>query len=256
MCDAFRMERDSLGELPVPAGALHGVHTQRALENFPLALRPVHPEFARAYGTVKRACAQTNRALGAWADDPAKADAIERACRELEDGTLVPHIVVDALQGGAGTSVNMNTNEVIANLALEHLGLGKGRYDVVHPNDHVNESQSTNDAYPSGFRIALYAVVEGLKAELDFRREASNAGLVAQQSSGSDGPMTENPEYNQSGKRQQRPAAAAVPSTDPGPNRLRHHVAIHTARGFEDTDHYPFVEFPHHPVQRLKRIGN
>jgi aspartate ammonia-lyase len=126
MCDAFRMERDSLGELPVPAGALHGIHTQRALENFPLARRPVHPEFARAYGTVKLACAQTNRALGAWADDPAKADAIERACRELSDGTLVPHIVVDALQGGAGTSTNMNVNEVLANRALELLGLGAG----------------------------------------------------------------------------------------------------------------------------------
>ena len=79
MNEAFRIERDSLGELAVPAGALHGIHTARALENFPLARRPVHPELARAYGTVKLACARTNRALGVWADDPAKADAIERA---------------------------------------------------------------------------------------------------------------------------------------------------------------------------------
>jgi len=148
------MERDSLGELPVPAGALHGVHTQRALENFPLALRPVHPEFARAYGTVKRACAQTNRALGAWADDPAKAGAIERACAELSNGKLVEHIVVDALQGGAGTSLNMNVNEVLANRALELLGCVHAAYERVSPLDDLNLHQSTNDTYPTALRLA------------------------------------------------------------------------------------------------------
>src|SRR5215475_15392685 len=100
----FRTERDLLGELPVPEAALHGIHTVRALDNFPLAGRPVHEELARAYGTVKLACALTNRALGVWQDDPAKADAIERACRELAEDSLASHIVVDALQGGAGTS--------------------------------------------------------------------------------------------------------------------------------------------------------
>src|ERR1039458_564301 len=110
---AFRNESDLLGSLPIPAAALHGIHTARALENFPLALQPVAPGLARAYGTVKRACAMTNRVLGAWADDAPKADAIERACRELSEGPLARHVVVDRLQGGAGTSTNMNVNEEI-----------------------------------------------------------------------------------------------------------------------------------------------
>ncbi len=88
MSATFRIERDLIGELPVPAEALHGIHTQRALENFPLAGKSVHPELARAYGDVKLACARTNRALGAWADDRLKADAIERACREMANGDL------------------------------------------------------------------------------------------------------------------------------------------------------------------------
>jgi aspartate ammonia-lyase len=99
-----RIEHDLLGEIPVPTESLHGAHTERALENFPLAGQPVHPELARAYGLVKLACARTNRALGAWAGDDAKADAIERACRELADGLLAEHVVVDRLQGGAGTA--------------------------------------------------------------------------------------------------------------------------------------------------------
>ena len=127
MNPATRIERDSLGELPVAAAAWHGIHTARALENFPLAGRPVHPQLARAYGTVKLACAQTSRALGAWADDPARADAIEQACQELAGGGLAEHIVVDALQGGAGTSTNFNVNEVLANRALQILGLPFGR---------------------------------------------------------------------------------------------------------------------------------
>jgi aspartate ammonia-lyase len=154
MNEAFRIERDSLGELGVPASALHGIHTERALKNFPLARRPVHPEFARAYGTVKLACAKTNRALGAWADDPAKADAIERACAELIEGQLVEPIVVDALQGGAGTSLNLNVNEVLANRALELLGCVHGAYDRVSPLDDLNLHQSTNDTYPTALRLA------------------------------------------------------------------------------------------------------
>ena len=122
MNNTFRIERDLLGELPVSAEALHGIHTQRALENFPLAGHSVHPELVRAYGEVKLACARTNRALGAWANDVAKADAIDRACRELANGDLGGFIIVDALQGGAGTSTNMNVNEVLANRALEILG--------------------------------------------------------------------------------------------------------------------------------------
>ena len=175
MCDAFRMERDSLGELPVPAGVLHGVHTQRALENFPLALRPVHPEFARAYGTVKRACAQTNRALGAWADDPTKADAIERACRELADGTLVPHIVVDALQGGAGTSLNLNVNEVLANRALELLGKTGAAYDLVSPLGDLNRHQSTNDTAPTALRLAVIRRLQALEKNVTALQESFQA---------------------------------------------------------------------------------
>ena len=154
MNEAFRIERDSLGELAVPAGSLHGIHSARALENFPLARRPVHPELARAYGAVKRACAKTNRALGAWADDPAKAGAIECACAELSDGKLVEHIVVDALQGGAGTSLNMNVNEVLANRALELLGCVHAAYERVSPLDDLNLHQSTNDTYPTALRLA------------------------------------------------------------------------------------------------------
>src|SRR5512140_3344222 len=130
MTDDVRNEHDLLGEVAVPAGSLHGVHTERALENFPLAGRPVHVELARAYGVVKLACARTNRALGAWDGDEgeAKAEAIERACRELADGQLDEHIVVDRLQGGAGTSTNMNVNEVLANRALQILGARPGDY--------------------------------------------------------------------------------------------------------------------------------
>ena len=95
-----RIERDSLGERTLAAQALHGIHTARALENFPLAGRPVHPALVRAFGDVKLACALTNRSLGVWANDAAKADAIERACRELSEGLLDAEIVVDALQGG------------------------------------------------------------------------------------------------------------------------------------------------------------
>ena len=102
MNDDIRVEQDLLGDVPVPAEALYGAHTERALADVPPPRRPVHGALARAYGTVKLACALTNRALGAWAADEAKADALERACRELSDGLLTSAIVVDRLQGGAG----------------------------------------------------------------------------------------------------------------------------------------------------------
>ena len=119
MSQRERIEEDHLGTRAVPAEARYGIHTARALENFPLAGRMVHPALALAFGEVKLACAMTNRALGAWAGDEAKAEAIEQACRELSEGELAGEIVVDALQGGAGTSTNMNVNEVLANRALE-----------------------------------------------------------------------------------------------------------------------------------------
>ena len=163
MNNAYRMERDFLGERSVPMAALHGIHTERALENFPLARQPVHPELARAYGTVKLACALTNRSLGAWADNAAKADAIERACRELNDGKLVENIVVDALQGGAGTSLNLNVNEVLANRALEILGQTRGAYELVSPLDDLNLHQSTNDTYPTALRLASIRLLHALE---------------------------------------------------------------------------------------------
>ncbi len=175
MNEAFRIERDSLGELSVPSAALHGIHTARALENFPLTRRPVHPELARAYGTVKLACAMTNRTLGAWADDSEKADAIERACAELREGTLAGQIVVDALQGGAGTSTNMNVNEVLANRALQILGLPPGSYDRVSPLDDLNLHQSTNDTYPTALRLAAIHLLRDLEQNVLALQESFQA---------------------------------------------------------------------------------
>ncbi|HUC84385.1 MAG TPA: aspartate ammonia-lyase [Candidatus Acidoferrales bacterium] len=163
MNNAIRIEEDFLGDRPVPAGVLHGIHTVRALENFPIARRPVHAELARAYGTVKQACARTNRALGAWASDPAKGEAIELACAELSEGRLVDQIVVDALQGGAGTSTNLNVNEVLANRALEILGLPPGSYDRVSPLDDLNLHQSTNDTYPTALKLAAIRLLRALE---------------------------------------------------------------------------------------------
>ncbi|WP_240645886.1 aspartate ammonia-lyase [Georgenia sp. SYP-B2076] len=164
---ATRTEEDLLGAREVPAQAYYGIHTLRAMENFRLSRATISdtPELVRAMVMVKKASALANKELRTMPAD--MADAIVAACDEvLVAGRCLDQFPVDVFQGGAGTSVNMNTNEVIANLALEHLGLPKGRYDVVNPNDHVNKCQSTNDAYPTGFRIAVFAVVEGLKAEL------------------------------------------------------------------------------------------
>ncbi len=172
MSQPARIEKDSLGERAVPADALYGIHTARALENFPLANRPVHPALARAYGDVKRACALTNRALGAWAGDTAKADAIERACRELSEGLLAGEIVVDALQGGAGTSTNMNVNEVLANRALELLGLPHGEYSRISPLDDINLHQSTNDTYPTALRLAAIRLLHTLEQKVVALQEA------------------------------------------------------------------------------------
>ncbi len=169
-----RTERDALGEMTIPAGALWGVHTARAGANFPLAGHPVHPELSHAYGAVKLACARTNRALGVWADD-AKAAALDRACCEMADGKLDAHIVVDALQGGAGTSLNMNVNEVLANRALALLGLPPGRYDVVSPLDDVNLHQSTNDTFPTALRLAAIRLVRVLEGEVVALQEAFQA---------------------------------------------------------------------------------
>jgi aspartate ammonia-lyase len=170
--DQTRIERDLLGEVTVPAQCLHGAHTERALENFPLTGEPVHGELARAFGAVKLACALTNRTLGAWQGDDAKADAIERACRELADGRLTAEIVVDRMQGGAGTSTNMNVNEVLANRALQILGETPGSYDRVSPLDDLNLHQSTNDTYPTALRLAAIELLRKLEEQVVSLQEA------------------------------------------------------------------------------------
>jgi aspartate ammonia-lyase len=166
MSQRERSEEDSLGTRALPAEARYGIHTARALENFPLAGRAVHPALARAFGEVKLACALTNRAQGEWSGDAAKADAIEQACRELSEGGLAGEIVVDALQGGAGTSTNMNVNEVLANRALEILGLPHGEYVRVSPLDDINLHQSTNDTYPTALRLAAIRLLHELEKQV------------------------------------------------------------------------------------------
>src|SRR6516225_5657613 len=141
-----RMEHDFLGDREVPAEAYYGVQTLRGSENFPITGLPLHPSLIRAMGIVKKAAALANRDTGHL--DPKIADAIARAADDVIAGKLNSQFIVDPIQGGAGTSINMNTNEVIANRALELLGQPKGRYEVVSPNSHVNMAQSTNDSFP------------------------------------------------------------------------------------------------------------
>jgi aspartate ammonia-lyase len=152
---ATRTEHDLLGEREVPADARYGIQTLRAVENFPITgIRLAHfPHLVRALAMVKQAAARANHALDLLPDDVAAA--IDRACQEVIDGHWHGHFVVDVIQGGAGTSTNMNANEVIANRALQLLGRPLGDYQRCHPNNHVNLSQSTNDAYPTAVRVAL-----------------------------------------------------------------------------------------------------
>ena len=178
----YRTEKDLLGERDVPAQALHGVHTERAIENFPLAGRRVNPALIRAYGAVKLACARTNHELGWW--DAETARAIEAACMEMMEGMLDGHIVVDALQGGAGTSTNMNVNEVLANRALQILGKPPGDYEAIGPLSHLNLHQSTNDTYPTALKVAAIQRLRALEREVvalleEFqRKEKATAHVV------------------------------------------------------------------------------
>jgi len=167
----LRREHDLLGERDIPASARYGIHTKRALENFPLLGRGVHPALARAFGAVKLAAARTNRILG-YFPDGAKFEAIERACRDLMDGSLAGEILVDALQGGAGTSTNMNVNEVLANRALEILGEAHGAYDRVSPLDDLNLHQSTNDTFPTALRVAAIQGLRELERQVVALQEA------------------------------------------------------------------------------------
>ncbi|MCY2928410.1 MAG: aspartate ammonia-lyase [Planctomycetota bacterium] len=170
---AFRTEHDLLGAGEVPAEALYGLHTVRAVENFPLARRPVHRGLVHAFGAVKLAAARTNHELG-YLDERAFA-ALARACEELMEGSLDEHVIVDALQGGAGTSTNMNVNEVLANRALQLLGRPLGDYPTLSPTDHVNLHQSTNDTYPTALRVAAVAGLRELEREIVALQEAFQA---------------------------------------------------------------------------------
>jgi aspartate ammonia-lyase len=164
---ATRTETDSLGAREVPADVYWGIHTLRARENFPITSVPiaVYPDLIEALVTVKQAAARANRAIGVL--DAERADAIDRAAQEVRDGALREQFVVDVVQGGAGTSTNMNTNEVLANRALELLGHSRGDHAFLHPIDHVNRSQSTNDTYPTAVKLAMVIGVRRLADALD-----------------------------------------------------------------------------------------
>jgi aspartate ammonia-lyase len=161
-----RLEHDSLGAREVPAESYYGIHTARALENFPISGIAVcaYPAFVNALASVKQAAAVTNCELGLLDGDRARA--IAATCTEIRSGHLHDQFVVDVIQGGAGTSTNMNANEVIANRALEILGSVRGDYDRLHPLDHVNLSQSTNDVYPTAIKLALQVHIATLHATL------------------------------------------------------------------------------------------
>ena len=171
----MRQEHDFIGIKTIPPDAYWGIHTARAVENFPITGQSVAamPALIRAFAFVKKAAAHANLQLGTISEPTARA--IAKACDDLIAGQLHDQFVVDVIQGGAGTSTNMNANEVIANRALEHLGLPKGRYDVIHPNDHVNASQSTNDAYPTAVKLATYAGIQTLLEALAALRSAFEA---------------------------------------------------------------------------------
>jgi len=169
---ATRLQHDLLGERAVPADAYYGIHTLRALENFPITGTPIsiYPEFVNALAGVKQAAALTNYELRLL--DKTKTDAIVRACEDLRAGKLHDQFVVDVIQGGAGTSTNMNANEVIANRGLELMGRARGEYTYLHPLEHVNMSQSTNDVYPTAVKVALRFEIDRLRAAMaTLRRE-------------------------------------------------------------------------------------
>lgn len=152
-----RMESDSIGYMEVPADAYYGVQSLRAMHNFPITNQRLHPEFIKNIARLKLACAITNRDAGLLPIHISKA--IIQSCTEIIAGNLLDEFIVDAIQGGAGTSGNMNANEVIANRAIEILGGEKGDYSLVHPNDHVNMAQSTNDIIPSAGKITVLSLI-------------------------------------------------------------------------------------------------
>lgn len=167
-----RTESDSLGSLEIPADAYWGIHTARALENFPISLRPisVYRDLVVGLAMVKQASARANREIGVLDDE--RADLIDEACRRIIAGEFHDQFVVGVVQGGAGTSTNMNANEVITNVALEIAGRPKGDYGYLSPIDHTNRSQSTNDVYPTAIKVGLGLDLRTLLEELDLLRQS------------------------------------------------------------------------------------
>ena len=150
----YRLESDSVGEKQVPSEAYYGVQSLRAKENFNITGKMIPTVQVYSLAEIKKACALTNKAAGTL--DASIADKIVEACDELLAGKFHGEFITDQIQGGAGTSTNMNANEVIANIALEKMGKEKGDYKFCHPNDHVNMAQSTNDVYPTSLKLSIY----------------------------------------------------------------------------------------------------
>jgi len=170
MSSKTRKEKDSLGVREVPEDAYYGIQTLRATENFPVSGIMARPEFISAYAMVKKAAALANMDVG-WME-PYKCEAIVSACDEILAGKLHDQFVVDDFQAGAGTSFNMNFNEVIANRALELIGKSKGEYSTINPNDDVNMAQSTNDTYPTAMRLCILIIAQDLLDKLERLRRA------------------------------------------------------------------------------------
>jgi aspartate ammonia-lyase len=178
MTQPVRIEHDLLGDRAVPAAAYYGVHTLRALENFPITGTPIsiYPDLVMALACVKQAAAIANSELGLL--DERRAHAIRLACEEVREGKLFEEFVVDVIQGGAGTSTNMNANEVICNRALELSGHARGEYQHLHPLDHVNLSQSTNDVYPTAVKLALHFGIQRLLRDMVVLRNSFESKAV------------------------------------------------------------------------------
>ncbi len=168
---SYRIEKDFLGEKEIESNAYYGIQTLRASENFDITHTSLSlfPNFIKSLAKVKKACALSNYELGDLTD--MQRDAIVQACNEIIDGKFHDQFIVDPIQGGAGTSTNMNANEVIANRALEILGKPRSSYDIIHPNNHVNMSQSTNDVYPTAIKLTLYELIYKLKDSLRLLRD-------------------------------------------------------------------------------------
>ena len=167
----YRIEKDFLGEKQIETNKYYGIQTLRAKENFNITKTDISlfPNFIKSLAKVKKACALTNFELGDLTD--VQKDAIVQACNEIIDGKFHDQFIVDPIQGGAGTSTNMNANEVIANRALEIIGKAKSSYDIIHPNNHINMSQSTNDVYPTAIKLTLHELIFKLKDSLRFLRD-------------------------------------------------------------------------------------